>query len=158
MQALSDKFPYFHRAGTARGVLAPLITGMAIILFSTAGIARIMGWGANSIDASGDGLAPDQTPAVQTMGESRANARCAECGVIVAMRKIERHKEDSGPGAARDGTAGNRDENRLKATRDYEITVRMADGSNRVIEAANAAAWRRGERLIIIAGAIPPHQ
>jgi hypothetical protein len=156
--ALSGKFPYFHRAGAARGVLVPLITGIAIVLFSTAGIARIMGWGANPTDASGDGLAPDQMPAVETMSEARVFARCAECGVIVSMRKIERHKEDPGPGAAGSGAAGNRDESRLTAARNYEFTVRMADGSSRVIEAANAAAWRRGERLIVIAGAIPSHQ
>jgi len=153
VRALSGKFPYFHRAGAARGVLVPLITGIAIVLFSTAGIARIMGWGANSTDASGDGLAPDQMPAVETMSEARVFARCAECGVIVSMRKIERHKEDPGPGAD-----GDRDESRLKASRNYEFTVRMDDGSSRVIEAAYAAAWRRGERLIVIAGAIPSHQ
>ena len=153
VRALSGKFPYFHRAGAARGVLVPLITGIAIVLFSTAGIARIMGWGANSTDASGDGLAPDQMPAVETMSEARVFARCAECGVIVSMRKIERHKEDPGPGAD-----GDRDESRLKASRNYEFTVRMDDGSSRVIEAANAAAWRKGERLIVIAGAIPSHQ
>jgi len=153
VQSLSGKFPYFHRAGAARGVLVPLITGIAIVLFSTAGIARIMGWGANPTDASGDGLAPDQMPAVETMSETRVFARCAECGVIVSMRKIERHKEDPGPGAA-----GDRDESRLKASRNYEFTVRMDDGSSRVIEAAYAAAWRRGERLIVIAGAIPSHQ
>ena len=158
VRALSGKFPYFHRAGAARGVLVPLITGIAIVLFSTAGIARIMGWGANPTDASGDGLAPDQMPAVETMSEARVFARCAECGVIVSMRKIERHKEDPGPGAAGSGAAGNRDESRLTAARNYEFTVRMADGSSRVIEAANAAAWRRGERLIVIAGAIPSHQ
>ena len=153
VQSLSGKFPYFHRAGAARGVLVPLITGIAIVLFSTAGIARIMGWGANPTDASGDGLAPDQMPAVETMSEARVFARCAECGVIVSMRKIERHKEDPGPGAD-----GDRDESRLKASRNYEFTVRMDDGSSRVIEAAYAAAWRRGERLIVIAGAIPSHQ
>ena len=158
VQSLSGKFPYFHRAGAARGVLVPLITGIAIVLFSTAGIARIMGWGANSTDASGDGLAPDQMPAVETRSEARVFARCAECGVIVSMRKIERHKEDPGPGAAGSGAAGNRDESRLTAATNYEFTVRMADGSSRVIEAANAAAWRRGERLIVIAGAIPSHQ
>ena len=158
VQSLSGKFPYFHRAGAARGVLVPLITGIAIVLFSTAGIARIMGWGANSTDASGDGLAPDQMPAVETMSEARVFARCAECGVIVSMRKIERHKEEPDPGAAGSGAAGNRDESRLKASRNYEFTVRMDDGSSRVIEAANAAAWRRGERLIVIAGAIPSHQ
>ena len=119
VQALSGKFPYFHRAGAARGVLALLIASIAIILFSTAGIARFLGWGTNSTDASGEGLAPDQMPAVETMSEARVYARCAECGVIVSMRKIERHKEDSGPGPAGSGTAGNRDESRLKAARNW---------------------------------------
>ena len=37
-----------------------------------------------------------------------------------------------------------------------EIVVRMADGSIRVIEQESPARWRPGERLIVIAGAVPP--
>lgn len=133
-----------------------MITGIAVILFSTAGFARMMGWGPNSTDDSGDSLALDQTAPVQTMSEARANARCAECGMIVSVREIE--SEDTGPGAAGGATAGNRDEIRVKTTRRYEITVRMADGSSRVIDATNPARWRTGERLIVIAGTNPSHQ
>jgi len=132
-----------------------LITGIAIILFSTAGIARMMGWGPNSTDASGDILALDQMAPVQTMSEARANARCAECGMIVSMREIERHDEDSGPGAAGGVTTGTWDETRVKSTRSYEIIVRMANGSRRVIHDANPASWRPGERLMVIGGVKP---
>ena len=135
-----------------------LITGIAIILFSTAGIARMMGWGQNSTDDSGDTLALDQTAPVPTTSEARATNRCAECGVIVSMREIERHDEDSGPGAAGGVTTGTWDETRVKSTRSYEIIVRMANGSSRVIDDANPARWRTGERLIVIDGANPSHQ
>jgi hypothetical protein len=39
-----------------------LIVGIAVILFSTAGIAAIMGWLPASTDGSGDTLAPDDLP------------------------------------------------------------------------------------------------
>lgn len=158
MKTQADRSRYFQRGGTARGILTPLITGIAVILFSTAGFARIVGWGPNSGGASGDGLAPDQMPAVQTMSEARANTRCAECGMFVSMREIERHDQDSGAGEAGGVTAGNRDGIRVKAARSYEIAIRMADGSSRVIVAANPARWRAGERLIVIAGANRSHR
>jgi hypothetical protein len=132
-----------------------LITGIAVVLFSTAGIARMMGWGPNSTDDSGEILAPDQAASVPPTSEARAKARCAECGVIVSMREIERHDEGSGPGAAGVVTAGNQDEKRVKSTRSYEIIVRMADGSRRVINDANPASWRTGERLMVIGGVKP---
>jgi hypothetical protein len=158
MKTQADKSSYFHRAGAARGVLALLITGIAVILFSTAGIARIVGWGPNSTDDSGDILALDQTAPVPTTSEARAKPRCPECGVIVSMREIERHVEDSGPGAAGGVTAGNRAETRVKSTKSYEIMVRMADGSSRVIDDANPARWRSGERVIVIDGADPSNR
>jgi outer membrane lipoprotein SlyB len=155
MKTQADRSRYFQRGGTARGMLTPLITGIAVILFSSAGFAR-MGWGPNSAGASGDGLAPDQMPAVQTMSEARANARCAECGMFVSMREVE--SEHTGAGAAGGATAGSRDEIRVKTTPRYEITIRMADGSSRVIVDANPARWRARERLIVIGGANPSHQ
>lgn len=156
MKTQADRSRYFQRGGTARGILTPLITGIAVILFSTAGFARIVGWGPNSAGASGDGLAPDELGPVRTMSEARADARCAECGMFVSMREVE--SEDTGAGAAGGATAGSRDETRVKTTRRYEITIRMADGSTRVIGHANPARWRAGERLIVISGANPSHQ
>ena len=135
-----------------------MIIGIAVILFSTAGFARIVGWLPTLTDDSGGIVALDETDPVQTMSEARAKTRCAECGTVVSMREVERHDQDSGAGEAGGVTAGNRDEIRVKTARSYEITIRMADGSSRVIDAANPAAWRTGERLIVIAGAIPPQQ
>ena len=135
-----------------------LITGIAVILFSTAGIARIVGWGQNSTDDSGDTLALDQAAPVPTTSEARAKPRCPECGVIVSMREIERHDQDSGPGAAGGVTTGNRDETRVKPARSYEIVIRLADGSSRVINDAKPARWRPGERVIVIDGADPSNR
>ena len=137
---------------TGKSTYLPLlITGIAVVLFSTAGIARVMGWGPNSTEDSSGILAPGQTGPVPTASEVRARPRCVECGMIVSMREIESHDEDTGPGAAGRTTTGNRD-----GMRSYEIIVRMADGSSRVIEQANPARWRTGERLIVIAGTNPP--
>ena len=113
MKTQADKSSYFHRAGAARGVLTLLITGIAVILFSTAGIARIVGWGPNSTD---------------------------------------------GPGATGGVVAGNPGETRVESTRSYEITVRLADGSSRVIIDAKPASWRPGERVIVIDGADPSNR
>lgn len=135
-----------------------LITGIAVILFSTAAIARMMGWGPNSIGDSGDILALDQTAPVPTMSAARAKPRCPECGVFVSMREIERHDRDSGPAAAGKVTAGNRDETQVKSTKSYEIIVRMAGGSSRVIHDANPARWRTGEGVIVIGGVKPSNR
>lgn len=138
--------------------LSLLITSIVVVLFSTAAIARMMGWGLNSTDDSGGILALDQTAPVSTTSEARAKPRCPECGVIVSMREIQRHDEDSGPGAAGGVTAGNRDATRVKSTKSYEIVVRMADGSRRVIHDAKPASWRTGEGLIVIGGVKPSNR
>jgi len=142
--------------------LPPLIVGIAVILSSTAGIAAIMGWLPASTDGSGDILAPDnlpvppakpvagiaQTAPGQVEGEARAKGRCAECGVIVSTREIDAGDEGAGLDAS-----GNQDGIRAKSARRYEITIRMADRSSRVINHASLASWRPGERVIVIDGA-----
>lgn len=144
----ADKSSCFHRAGAPRGVLPPLITGVAIVLIGIAGIARMLGWGPNLADDSGDILALDQKAPVSATSEARVGARCPECGVIVSIREIQ----------ASGGTvAGSRSETRAKATRSYEITVRLADGSSRVFNDASSANWRSGERVIVIDGANRPN-
>jgi hypothetical protein len=117
------------RAGTVRAFWPLLITGIAVILFSSAGIARLM-WDADTAGYSGAILALD-VPA----GVARAGPRCPECGMIELVREIERHDEES--------------------TRSHEFVVRMADGSSRVIGDANPGRWRTSERLIVIDGTRP---
>jgi hypothetical protein len=88
-----------------------------------------MGWGPGA-GYSGASLALD-VPA----GETRAGPRCPECGMVVSVREIGWHDEES---------SGN-----------YESIVRMADGSSRVIDSSGPVRWRMGERLLIIDGAVP---
>lgn len=131
-----------------------LITGIAIVLSSTAGIGRMMGWGANLTADSGEIPALSQM-ATEMTGEARARPRCPECGVIVAVREIENHDDDNGPGAAIGATAGNGNTTSMTAAGRYEITVRMAGGSIRVNYQASSGRWRSGERVIVIGGTIP---
>ena len=134
--------------------LPVLITGIAIVLSSSAGIARMMGWGSNLTADSGEFPALSQM-APETTGEARAKPRCPECGVIVAVREIEKHDDDTGLGATSGATAGNGNATSMTTARRYEITVRMAGGSIRVNYQASPGRWRSGERVIVIGGTIP---
>ena len=153
--------------GNKSRYLPLLITGIAVILFSTAGIARMMGWGPNSIDDSGDILALDilpvasaqpvamtaQTAPGEAAGAARAKGRCAECGVIMSMREIAARDEGAGLDASGGTVFGHQDALPETSARRYEITVRLADRSSRVINYASPASWRPGERVIVIDGA-----
>ncbi len=132
-----------------------LIAGISAFLFVAMGFTRVTGWELiSTVDA---GAIPVSGPAaiVPAAGEARAIPRCPECGVIVSMREVERRDEDVDPVAVAGTTAGNGNETPAKKTRNYEIIVRMTDGTHRSIYAANPARWRAGERLIVIAGAGP---
>ena len=113
-----------------------------------------------------------------------ATAKCAECGVIESTREVETKGEGSGLGAAGgavvggvlgsqighgSGTkiatvigavggavAGNEVEKRVKSTKSFEVTVRLDDGSTRVIHEASAPTWRTGDHVKVIDGAIRP--
>lgn len=140
MKTQANKSPYLQLS----------IVGIAVILFSTAGFAHIAGWIPTSTDDSGG------TPALH--GLSVAKGKCAECGVIVSMREIEVRNEDTGPCATGEAVACNQDETRVKSTKSHEITVRLANGSSRVINDANSARWRSGERVVVIGGANPSNR
>jgi hypothetical protein len=128
--------------------LPALVTGIAVILFSSAGVARMMGWGPNSTDTSGDVVSLEATAQAIT---APARLKCPECGVVVSTREIE--TREPGREAASDGVPGGsqRATVRKSATR-YEIVIRMAGGAHRVIEETHAATWRTGEQLMVIGG------
>lgn len=129
--------------------LTLLITGMAIILFSTAGIAHMMGWNANVTDDAA-GILPPQQAVPAKSAKAYARRRCPECGVIVSMQKIQDRDDAPVIQTAGGARAGNPDEVSGKLSSRYAITIRMSDGSIRVIENANPPQWRTGERLIVI--------
>jgi len=173
------------------------IAGIAVTLFSAVGIAAIMGWIPTSTGGPGDSVAAAKQPAAQPAARSHtapsrapsqiasnatARARCAECGVIEAVREIDTKGEGSGlgavggavvggvlghqvgggrgqdiatvVGAVGGAVAGNEIEKRVKSSKSYEITVRFEDGSSRVINEASAPSWRTGDRVKVINGVI----
>lgn len=126
--------------------------------------------------------AKTKAPPAQVASSAPVRAKCSECGVIESTREISAKGEGSGLGAAGGavvggllghqvggGTgkqiatvvgavggavAGNEVEKRVKSTKSYEITVRLEDGSTRVIQEANPPSWRNGDHVRIVDGAI----
>ena len=182
------------------------IAGIAVTVFSAAGIAAIMGWIPTSTSSPADSVVVAKPPVtsakssiassntVQAREDARERAReqahedaraqrraqapvqvadatpakwkCAECGVIQSVREIETKGEGTGLGAVGGAVvggvlghqvgggrgqdvatvvgvvggavAGNEVEKRVKSGKSYEITVRLEDGSSRVIHEASA--------------------
>jgi outer membrane lipoprotein SlyB len=181
------------------------IASIAVILFSVAGIAAIMGWIPTSMGRSADNAelvpsarvatntASDTAPETPATAEPRVvpvpaadnppeRATCAACGVIESTRVVTTKGEGSGIGAAggavvggllgnqigagRGNTvataigavggavAGNEVEKRVKSKKYYAVTVRFDDGSRRVINETNPPAWRTGDNVKVVRGAI----
>jgi outer membrane lipoprotein SlyB len=109
-------------------------------------------------------------------------ATCAQCGVIESVREVDAKGKGSGLGAVGGGVvggllgnqvgagrgkdvmtvvgvvggavAGNEIEKRVKTTRSYKVTVRLDNGSRRVISQARLPNWRTGDKVKVINGAI----
>lgn len=127
------------------------------------------------------GTAKAKTAPAQ-VASSAPVAKCTSCGVIESVREVSAKGEGSGLGAAGGAVvggllghqvgggsgkqiatvvgavggavAGNEVEKRVKATKSYDITVRLDDGSSRVINEDNPPSWRNGDRVRIVDGAI----
>ena len=76
-------------------------------------------------------------PAAAAAGtpETAAKVKCPACGFVQSVRRIKAH--------------GSTPET-------YEITLRLRDGSTHVLTEAAPANWRRGERVVFIAGERQP--
>jgi hypothetical protein len=129
------------------------VAGAGVVLFSTAAVARIMDWfptpaAASDDISSGDGpsamTAFELPPAAA--GRNHGMWKCAECGAVVSIRKPDNRR------AAKREPAQPNAETAARAADYYEITIRLRDGSNRVITDVNPAAWRVGERVGVIDG------
>jgi outer membrane lipoprotein SlyB len=57
-------------------------------------------------------------------------------------------------GAVGGAVAGNEIEKRAKSTKSYAITIRLDDGSSRVINETNPPTWRPGDRVEVADGTI----
>jgi outer membrane lipoprotein SlyB len=159
-------------------------TGVALILFSAVGIAAIMGWIPASMGDPGKTTAPvaQQQPRVAATQPAKTHVPCPNCGVVESSRAVTTGGEGSGLGAAGGAVvggllgnqvgggsgkkiatvvgavggavAGNEVEKRVKTATSYEVTVRMDDGSSRVVYDDYAPIWRTGEQVRIVDGAI----
>ena len=131
-----------------------LFGGIAAILVSSIAIGSltISAPGFNGVSAPAE---PPERAAAPVVAAPGARAyRCAECGVIASIRKIEAPDEKTGVNASGRSAAGGEIEG--KPGRIYEINIRLQDGSMRVINDVNPATWRPGERVTLIGGMQQP--
>lgn len=144
------------------------IAGVAVIVFSVTGIAAFMGW----ISTSKDDPSNNTTPANSSMHPPNPfKAKCSDCGRIDSVQEIVTRGEGTGLGAVGGAVvggalgnqvgagrgkdlatvggalAGNEIEKRAKSTKSYAITVRLDDGSSRVINEINPPMWRPGDQV-----------
>lgn len=144
-----------------------LIKGVAVTLLGTFGIAAVMAWMPTSTDVADvifsfeKLLAPSastvnaEAQILPTISGSDTHVRlkCAECSVVESIREIKQNNDEIDPGAAIGISRDGLNETPEKSTRSYEITVRMKDGSSRVLVDATPVNWRPGERVVFIEGA-----
>jgi len=142
------------------------VTTTTVMFSSAAGFVALMVWmaflmGASRITlpASPAGSASPVTAIDAAMlpakgvGVSRRKARCPECGFVESIREVEAHGEAIPRVEARRPAAENRNPTPVRSA-SRTITVRLEDGSSRVIVDTNPGTWRRGERVIVIEGVV----
>jgi hypothetical protein len=160
---LGDAHNSFVRTQADKSLsLLPRIMTTATTLASTAGFAVLMAWMPLLLEASRDTLPisiiEDATPEAMIDGGTqpleglaRRKGKCAECGLIESIRETEEDSEAIPFIAAGGPMAENR--NRLPArSAGREITVRLQDGSSRVMIDTNPGKLRLGERVKVIDG------
>ena len=107
---------------------------------------------------------------------------CDGCGVVESIHEIKKRGEGSGIGAVGGAVvgglvgnqfgggsgkkittvagavggafAGHQIEKEVKATKSYEVTVRLDDGSTEVVNASTASSWQAGDKVKIVNGQI----
>ncbi len=185
-----------------------IAASIAVTLFSLVGIAELTGYlpkhDSSSVSTPGDTPPPAEGPRMARPPQEllgplpqpapRPGAQippgpiqpsvCADCGVITAIRLVEKQGEGSAlgvvagglvggllghevgsgsgkelatiAGAVGGGYAGNEIEKRAKSTQIHEVTVRMDDGRSHVIAQRANPAFRVGDRVRVINGALQP--
>lgn len=125
-----------------------LLSAVAIILFSTAGIARMMGMSGGFLGIQASPPAAKEAVVAKSK-RNYARRMCPHCGVITSMRELPVGSVVFGDNdvSAEAGSAGREP---LQPGRKFEIVVLMADGSRRVFVEEHQLNWREGERLIFI--------
>ncbi|PLY41102.1 hypothetical protein CSZ94_17470 [Janthinobacterium sp. ROICE36] len=125
---------------------------------------------------------PQQQPQQQYAAAAPAPQVCSNCGVIEAIHEVNTRAEGSGVGAAGGAVvggllgnqvggghgkqlatvlgavggavAGNQIEGSVRATRSYNIVVRLDNGKTRTVHQSAAPNWRQGDRVRIVNGGL----
>jgi hypothetical protein len=143
MIAQANKF--LHLPLLAGGIAAIVVSGIALASLAIAPL------GLSENVASAEPVEVATAPAIAAAGPR--GHRCAECGVVESTRKLESPADRASIHAAPVRTAaGRRAASEDQPAQNYETTIRLRDGSMRVITDANPARWRPGERVTVIAG------
>ncbi|MDA8109472.1 MAG: glycine zipper 2TM domain-containing protein [Betaproteobacteria bacterium] len=115
---------------------------------------------------------------------AQAKPRCLDCGVVESVRVVEVKGQGTGLGAVAGGVAGavlgnqmgngngrtvmtlvgaaggalagNQIEKSARTTKHWDVSVRMEDGATRVISLAAEPAWRPGDHVRVVNGALQP--
>jgi hypothetical protein len=86
---------------------------------------------------------------------ARRKARCKECGRIESIRRTDEHGKIVPHNGSARSAAEKKNRTSEKSTLS-EITVRLEDGSSRVMTDADPGRWRLGERVKVIDGLAGP--
>ncbi len=125
---------------------------------------------------------PPRHAAAEAVSESSPERWCNHCGNIESVREVTQRAQGSGLGAAGGAVlggllgnqvgggngrklatvagavggavVGNQVEGHMKATRSYEIRVRLNDGGARTFHQQSAAGWRTGDRVKVVNGTL----
>ena len=126
--------------------------------------------------------APVRQPQPQYAAAAPAPQVCSNCGVVEAIHEINTRAEGSGVGAAGGAVvggllgnqvggghgrqlatvlgavggavAGNQIEGSVRATRSYNIVVRLDNGKTRTVHQSAAPNWRQGDRVRVVNGGL----
>jgi hypothetical protein len=146
-----------------------VIMGIPAIFIGTSGFATMKAWmptathaarGAASVEklkaptATSVAVAAP-TPPVRAERRQRARhvrAKCAECGTVDSTRQIEKVSTETDTGIVGWATWRGRSETAEQSAKSYEVTIRMNDGSSRVLTDTSAANWQPGKRVVLIGG------
>lgn len=125
---------------------------------------------------------PVRQPQPQYVAAAPAPQVCGNCGVIEAIHEVNTRAEGSGVGAAGGAVvggllgnqvggghgkqlatvlgavggavAGNQIEGSVRATRSYNIVVRLDNGKTRTVHQSAAPNWRQGDRVRVVNGGL----
>ena len=125
---------------------------------------------------------PKPKPAPVQVAAAPVEPVCDACGVVESVHEIKERGDGSGIGAVGGAVvgglignqfgggsgkkittvagavggafAGHQIEKEVKATKSYEITIRLDDGSTEVVNTSAASSWQTGDKVKIVNGQI----